>query len=234
MTDENEVQRLIDDGMARQLQAFEAALAAGLPRVGWKIGINDPVTQQRIGLSGPLVGWLDGRRVFKLGAPYRPSEGARPRIEAETALFIGADLPPGPTLEEARAAITAAAPAIEFVDGTKPLSPLNEMLANDILHDGVLFGREMDVAQASGLVGAGFPSVTLNGVPHRSPIAGRYPEDLAEIVVNVATVLGSYGQQLRAGDRIICGSYIDPFEVESGNTVTADFGMFGNLSFKVE
>ena len=44
--------------MARQLERFREAIAAGMPRVGWKIGINDPAAQERIGLSAPIVGWI--------------------------------------------------------------------------------------------------------------------------------------------------------------------------------
>lgn len=29
-------------GMALQLEAFDKALAAGMPRLGWKVGINVP------------------------------------------------------------------------------------------------------------------------------------------------------------------------------------------------
>jgi len=228
-----DVRPLLESGMRRQMEAFRAALAAGMARTGWKIGINDPAAQQRMGLTSTLVGWLDGRRVFEAGQPYRAPEGARPRVEAEVAVRVGADVPAGTSLETARAAIAAVAPAIEFVDVTKPLTPLDELLAHDILHDGVMFGAETAPASADGLVAKGFPSVGLNGVTVRLGLAGRYPDDLAEIVAHVANVLAECGDALRAGDRIICGSFIDPFEIASGDRVAADFGPLGRLSFEV-
>ena len=231
MTDE--IQHALAAGMARQLEAFHAALAEGMPRIGWKIGINDPAAQQRLGLSAPIVGWLDGRRVFDPDGTYVPREGSKPRIEAETAIRMGADLPAGADLEAARAAIAGAAPAIEFVDGTKPLLPIEEGLAQDILHDGVLFGPEAPIEAARGLVELGFPTAHLNGAAHRVAQPGRYPDDLAEIALHVANVLGQHGEHLRAGDRIICGSYIDPFDVAPGDEVAADFGPFGTIRFRV-
>ncbi len=230
MTDTNE---LLDSGMRRQLASFNHALAAGMPRIGWKIGFNDPAVQQRLSLSAPIVGWLDGRRVFAEGQPYIASAGGKPRVEAETAIRMSADVPAGASVESARAAIGAIAPAFEFVNASKPISPLDELLAHDILHDGVLIGQDHPLAAAGGLVEKGFPTVSLNGQPHRAGLPGRYPDDLAELVVHVANTLARYGESLKAGDWIIGGSYIDPFDVAPGDTVEANFGPMCTLSFTV-
>ena len=219
--------------MARQLERFREAIAAGMPRVGWKIGINDPAAQERIGLSAPIVGWIDGRRLFQQGQAYVPGAGAIPRIETEVAVRLTRDVSAGAGFDVARAAIDSIAPAIEFVNGAKPLTPLDEMLAHDILHDAVMFGEDAPLDAALGLVANGFPAVRHNGQLIRTGIAGRYPEDLAEIVAHTADVLAAAGESLRAGDRIICGSYIDPFAVAAGDTVEADFGPLGTISFTV-
>ncbi len=219
--------------MARQLERFREAIAVGMPRVGWKIGINDPAAQERIGLSAPIVGWIDGRRVFQQDQAYVPGAGAVPRIETEVAVRLTRDVPAGAGFDVARAAIDSIAPAIEFVNGAKPLTPLDEMLAHDILHDAVMFGEDAPLGAALGLVANGFPAVRHNGQLIRKGIAGRYPEDLAEIVAHTADVLAAAGESLRAGDRIICGSYIDPFAVAAGDTVEADFGPLGTISFTV-
>ena len=231
MTQPEAVRPLIDSGMARQLEAFHARVAAGMPRLGWKIGINDPAAQQRLGLDATLVGWLDGERVFETGQAYRTSAGAKPRVEAEIAVRLGAEVPVGSSVGVARSAIAAIAPAIEFVNGTKPLSPLDELLAHDILHDGVLFGAESDLSLAANLSAPAFPVVTRAGDDPRRAIAGRYPDDLAEIVAHTANVLGHYGESLRAGDRIICGSFIDPFDISPGDRIDVDFGPLGSLTF---
>jgi 2-keto-4-pentenoate hydratase len=233
MTQPEAIQPAIDAGMVRQLKAFNAARAGGMPRAGWKIGINDPNAQQRIGLSAPIVGWLDGRRVFEAGQPYRPRAGALPRIEAEVAILLGSDVNAGASRAFARSAVASVSAAIEFVDGTKPRGSLEEMLAHDIFHDGVLFGPEHPLEAAGGLVANGFPAVAQNGAEVRKGLPGRYPDDLAELVVHVANVLGRYGESLKAGDRIIGGSFIDPFDVAVGDKVTANFGPLGMVAFEV-
>ena len=40
-------------GMARQLDRFRAALADGMPRLSWKIGINVPEVLRRLDLPHP-------------------------------------------------------------------------------------------------------------------------------------------------------------------------------------
>jgi hypothetical protein len=71
----------LDAPMRRQLARFHAAIAAGMPRVGWKICINDPRTQSRLGIDAPFVGPLNGTRVFTSGdaflvSPMRDSNKA--------------------------------------------------------------------------------------------------------------------------------------------------------------
>jgi 2-keto-4-pentenoate hydratase len=226
------VQPLINSGMTRQMAAFRHALAHGMPRLGWKVAFNDPAIQQRMGLTATLVGWLDGRRVFLEGQPYQPVTGAKPLAEAELAVRMSADVPAGASLDRARAALAAAAPAIEFANRAKAVAPLDELIAQDILHDGVSFGPEAPPAAASGLVASGFPAVAVNGGSMLYGVPGRYPDDLAEIVVHVANVLAEYGEALLAGDRIICGAFV-AFDVATGDRVEADFGPLGAMSFSV-
>ncbi len=231
--DEETAHRLAE-GMRRQLTSFRVQLGSGMPRTGWKIGINDPAAQQRMGIDGCLVGWLDGRRVIEAGEVYAPPPGARPRIEAEIAIALKRGLEAGASREDAAAAMGAIAPAIEFVNGAKPLTPLDELLAHDILHEAVLFGSDAPPGtNATALVAAGYPRVSLNGEFVRQGLPGRYPDDLADLVLHVANVLHEYGEALGAGDRIIGGSFIDPFDVAPGDTVEADFGPLGNITFTV-
>jgi len=204
-----------------------------MPRIGWKIGASDPAAQERMGITGPLLGWLDGRRVLALDEPYRPPAGARPLLEAEVAVRLSRDVPAGASREEAAQAIAAVAPAFEFVDATKPTTPLEEMLAHDVLHEGVMFGTDASPELALGIGAAGLPKVSVSGEPRGEGAAGRVPDDLAESVMFAATVLGRYGEQLIAGDRIICGTYIVPFQIAAGDEVDADFGPLGRLRVRV-
>lgn len=226
---------IIDAAMAVQLARLRDAVAAGVPRVGWKVAFNDAAGQQRLGLDGPVVGVLDGARVVT-GDVYRPRPGSQPRVEVEIALRIGARLAGDVTREAAAAAIVAVAPAFELIDMTKPAprpGNVGPMLEQSILHDAVAFGAEQGFAKAAEMQRWGLPRLLRNGEVLREGQAGRVPDDLVSVAVSAAKVLGRYGAALEPGDRIICGSYIEPAEIAPRDRLTADLGPVGQLEVTV-
>src|SRR5690242_11635849 len=111
----------LDSAMRRQLRRQHAARAAGMPRAGWKICVNDRHAQTRLGLDGPFVGWLNGARVIASGTSYLVPPGVRFACEPEIAIRIGTANEVR-SVADARAAIAALAPALEVVDYAR-LSP---------------------------------------------------------------------------------------------------------------
>lgn len=232
-----EVAKAIEDGMAVQLARMKEAIARGAPRVGWKVGINDPAAQQRLGIDGILVGWLNGQAVYPSGATYVEKPGMVLRVETEVAIRLHRDVPPGATLDEARKAIASLAPALEIVNVTDRPRDLRGLIEGDILHEATILGAEVlqhDAQQpTSGIVPPSFPSARVDeGDPHPA-IPGRVADDFAETVVAVANTLAAFGEAVRAGDRIIAGSYCDPFDIEPGQHVVADFGPLGTVELVV-
>jgi 2-keto-4-pentenoate hydratase len=71
-------------GMKIQLDGYRAALAAGMPRRGWKVGINVPEVLEQLKLVHSGVGWLDGNQVLENGAEVEVPIGAE----------VGADFGP--------------------------------------------------------------------------------------------------------------------------------------------
>jgi 2-keto-4-pentenoate hydratase len=208
--------------MAAQLERFHAVLAAGAPRLGWKIAFNDPAAQQRAGLPGPQIAWIDGRHVAADGGAWVLAPGSRVHVEAEVAIRMAHDVPADAGIDAARAAIAGVAPAIELVDYAKPSSPLAALIENAFFHAGTVFGAEVAgiVADAdTALLG-----VDTNGSRVAAALPGRVPADLGEIVVLAADTLARFGERLLAGDRIICGSYITPFPAAPGDRVVARYG----------
>jgi 2-keto-4-pentenoate hydratase len=221
-----EVAAAVDSGMRSQLTRLHEFLAGGMPRAGWKVAFNDPAVLARLGLDRSLVAPLDGRAILTSGGSWTLGAGVRARVEAEVAVRVGRDVAAGASLDEARAAISALAPAIEIVDASRASPDLAAMLADGVLHAATVFGHEVAFPAS---VPAGYPRLSIDGAVTREIIEGRVPADLAEIVVLVASTLGRYGESLRAGDRIICGSFIDPPDVAGGQHVLADFGAMGSV-----
>ncbi len=211
---------LAEAGMRAQIANFRADLKAGMPRVGWKAG------------AGGLVAPLDGRRKLASGATHRISPGVRQGAEAEAGIRIGRDVPAAATLAEAREAIAAVAPAIELIDFNKPRKPLDQLLEHNILRDATVFGTEIPFDRLPAITER-TASAFKNGEFVQAAVAGRVPDDLAETIVLIAATLAQFGESLLAGDWVICGSYIDPFEVTAGDLVEIDAGALGRVSVRL-
>jgi 2-keto-4-pentenoate hydratase len=92
-------------------------LATGATVVGRKIGLTSPAVQRQLGVSQPDFGVLyDDMDVS--GRSSIPMTGLlQPRIEAEIAFVLSADLAVGPLgLEQVRGAVSYAVAALEIVD----------------------------------------------------------------------------------------------------------------------
>lgn len=218
--------------MARQMALLRITLAGGAPRIGWKIGINDPAFQRLLGISGPVVGWLNGDCVLGSGDCYRAAPAARLFAEAEVAIGISADVPPGLSDDEAGEFISTLAPAIELVDYSLSTDSLEEVLANSILHAAVVLGSDHEI-KPSAILGSNWPKVVKNGGGMRERRQELIPSSFGSIVARVATVVHAYGERLLEGDRVISGSFIEPVRLAGGDRIRVDFGPLGAVETSI-
>ena len=209
----------IDRAMKAQMQHFRDAVTAGMPRLGWKIGINDPKMLERLGLETSVVGWLAGDRAVASGGTYRIRAGTRVGIEAEVAVRVGGG-----------GAVAALAPALEIVNYSTNAGSFEEVLAADLFHDAVVLGRETFPVP---IADDAWPHLTVNGaeVARRDP--GLLVLQPAVTLRRVAATLARYGECLESGDWLILGSLIQPIPVHPGDRITADFGPLGSVSVAI-
>ena len=209
----------IEAGMKVQIRRFRDAITNGMPRLGWKIGVNDEKMLERLGLAAPLVGWLDGARVLRGGDVYMVPPGARVALEAEVAVRVGGGGAPA-----------AVAPAFELVDYRRPGDTVREVIEENIFHDALVLGREtLAVPVADGE----WPTVLRNGIE----VARRDPSLLVlqpgKMIKHVASVVARYNEHLETGDWLILGSLVQPIPVHAGDRIEADFGPLGRLAVEI-
>jgi 2-keto-4-pentenoate hydratase len=107
----------IDAAYAVQQQLAKVRTAAGARVVGHKVGLTSPAVQRQLGVDQPDFGLLfDDMDVS--ARPLVSLDGLlQPKIEAEIAFVLGADLDTADlTPERVRAAVAYAVPALEIVD----------------------------------------------------------------------------------------------------------------------
>jgi 2-keto-4-pentenoate hydratase len=231
-TDDDGVACALARGMATQLDAWRAARAAGMPRAGWKVGLNFPEAQARLGLSAPTVGWLHGGRVLTSGAVHSPADAARRFVEAEFCLRLGRSVVPGVSTAEARDAIAGVAPALEIVDYGRSWASLEAIVSHSMFHDATVRGSEVTPAHLPQL-GAALPRVLVDGQVVAVAREGLVPRELAAVIVIVANFLARYGESLEAGDLVLSGSYTNPVPAPAGARIVAEFGSWGEVSVRM-
>ncbi len=218
--------------MEAQLADREQRLAGGEASLGWKLGFGSAEAMARLGIAAPLVGFLTDRSPLPSGDAPRIGDWARPVVEPEVAVRLGADLPPGGDRAAAVDAIAAIAPAFELVDVDPPPTDVVEILAGNIYHRHVVLAGEATVDPAA--FAALRASVAHND--DERPVADPQAAtgELVGLVRHVGDLLGEFGASLRAGEIVICGSIVPPIGVSPGDVVAYRLDPVGAISLRVE
>lgn len=224
---------ILHNGMHVQLQSWEKLLRSGSRRLGWKIGFNTSADQLRLGLMQPLVGHLTTNSVIKSGGCYNLKPGSKTLVEAELAIIIGKDIPVSSGRDKIKQSIEAFAPAIELVDVSDAPADIEQILMGNIFHETVILGEKYyqhELLSTNDIIA----SVKVNGECVENSDLTRYPDNFIDFVDVVAETLSQHNQQLMAGDWIITGSLIKPFEVSSKSTVELNMSPFGDVVLHID
>jgi 2-keto-4-pentenoate hydratase len=215
--------------MERQLARLRSALDAGMPRRGWKIGINVPEVLARAGLAHPGLGWLNGYRVLESGAELTPTPGARLHVEPEVCLHVAAPVAPSASSDEALHCVSGVSPALEVVNYALPSGGLDEIVEHCMFHEACVVGAARSVDTARGL-GARWPRLRVADMEPASPRSDLVPSHLGELVVFAATFLEAFGEALEPGDLILSGSYLaEAIALPERSDAHARFGRLGEV-----
>ncbi len=100
-----------------QERLVAARTRAGARRIGRKIGLTSPAVQAQLGVDSPDFGTLLDDMLVGQDEPVPAGRLLQPRIEAEVAFVLAADLDdPDADLAAVTAAVAVARPALEIVD----------------------------------------------------------------------------------------------------------------------
>ena len=106
--------------MRAQLETRRTRLASGDAPLGWKVGFAAPEMLKRLGIFGPLIGFLTRNALVRSGASVSLAGWTKPVAEPEIAVHLGRDVAAGTDHAGAEAAIAGISPAIELADVTAP------------------------------------------------------------------------------------------------------------------
>ena len=183
-------------------------------RLGWKAGFGTKQAMAALGTTGPLAAPLTTATLLEDGGEQSIQGWARPLLEAEIAVRIGAG-----------GGIAGIAPAIELVDVHGPQDDVDAILANGIYHRAVVLG-EWAFARPHGLT----VDVIVNGT-----FEVTAADALAQIgePADVLAGMAANGAELRPGDVVITGATVPPVPIRPGDEVTVRINDLGDVSVRV-
>ena len=200
--------------LVQQLTEWRRSLDAGADRVGWKIGLNVPDIQRKLGLSESVIGHLTTATQLEDGASFDGAAATELRVEPEVALHMGAG-----------GEIAGYGAAIEIVDTGNPPADAEGIVAANIFHRGFI------LAEAQPAMPAGLEAEVR--VDEELRASGEAPPHFTDVVGLVGRLLGEAGEELRAGDVIIAGSLTPPQPVRPGERVDVGLGPLGALTVHI-
>ena len=204
----------IVEALVQQLAEWRRSLEAGADRVGWKIGINVPDAQRKLGISEPVIGHLTTASQLSDGATFDGSSATELRVEPEVALHMGVN-----------GELAGWGAAIEIVDTGDAPPDVEDIVATNIFHRGFL------LAEAQPAMPAGVEAEVR--VDDELRASGEAPAHFVEVVELVGRLLGDAGEELRSGDVIIAGSLTPPQQVQRGERVDVGLGPLGSLTVSI-
>jgi 2-keto-4-pentenoate hydratase len=223
----------ISAGYAVQVLFRDDALAAGRVRSGRKIGLTSPAVQNQLGVDQPDFGQLFADMACAEDERISASRVLQPRIEAEVAFVLAADIlgdESDMTAKSVRPAVAHAVAALEIV-GSRVRGW--DIRITDTVADNA----------SSGLYVLGSTPVPIADVEPRDVAMALYRDGEAVSEGNGRACLGDplnalawlaraaarYGDPLRAGEVILSGALGPMVPVEAGASYRAEVSGLGTV-----
>jgi 2-oxo-hept-3-ene-1,7-dioate hydratase len=230
----------IADGYAIQRAWVALEIADGRRILGRKIGLTSRAMQLASQITEPDYAPLMDDMFFAQGGDIPIERFIAPRIEVELAFVLGRPLQgPGVTLFDVLSATDHVCPALEIIDARI------EQFDRETRAPRKVFDTISDFAANAGIVLGGRPvrpdAVDLrwvgamlfkNGVVEETGLAAGVLNHPANGVAWLANKIAPHDERLNAGDVVLAGSFTRPTTAVAGDTLHADYGPLGTVSFR--
>jgi 2-keto-4-pentenoate hydratase len=207
-------------------------LQRGATRVGRKIGLTSEAVQRQLGVGTPDFGALLDVMVVAPTGVVAPSVLIQPKIEAEVAFLLAADLE-GPlvTVDDVRPAVAGAMAALEIVDSRVADWDITYV---DTVADNASCGLFVVSEHVVPLVDVdpiGVAMVmTVNGAVASEGTGLACLGDPLVALLWLARTLRDLGDPLRAGEIVLSGALGRMADVRAGDSVEAEITGLGPVS----
>ncbi|HEY5623538.1 MAG TPA: fumarylacetoacetate hydrolase family protein [Gammaproteobacteria bacterium] len=206
-------------------------IEAGREQTGYKVAFTTVESQQAFGTDEPVYGTLFADMRFENGSTLPAGKLAKPMLEGEIVMELGADLPGNSVdREKARAEIAAIYPALEIPDGVfNGKFDAVDMAASNASAAGYVLGPRFELADDFELAGIEL-EMRRNGEVIDSGISEICMGSPLNVLVWLAGKLAETGETLRAGQIVFAGSLIPIVPAQPGDAFDAIVSDLGSVS----
>lgn len=226
----------VEDAYHIQLLQIEKKLAEGASIKGKKIGLTSKAMQDLLGVHTPDYGHILDTMIFEEGKPVDVELFIQPKIEFEIAFILKSDLiGANITEEDVIEATDYIVPAIEIIDSRIEdwKIKFEDTVADNGSSAGAVLGQKKTTVQSIDLSSIEMKAFK-NGKLIDSATGSAVMGNPINAVIWLAKELSRYNIPLRAGEFILSGALSKAVPFEAGDTFTADFGPFGEVSISFE
>jgi 2-oxo-hept-3-ene-1,7-dioate hydratase len=225
----------IEDAYAIQKAWIDIKLAEGRVVKGHKIGLTSKAMQSALNIDEPDSGVLLDDMFFADGGLVPSDRFIATRVEAELAFIMKQRLAgPGCTMFDVLNATDFVVPALEILDtriervdpGTKATRKIFDTIADNAANAGIVLGSRPLDADLRWIGALCFR----NGQLEETGLAAGVLNHPATAVAWLANKIAALGLALEAGQVVLAGSFIRPIEARKGDTIQADYGVYGSVS----
>jgi 2-keto-4-pentenoate hydratase len=220
-----------DAAYAVQTAWVDGRAAAGVRSVGRKIGLTNPAVQAQLGVDSPDYGFLLADMEWTDGATGDTATLLQPRIEAEIAFVLGADLDlPDPTVADIAAATRHVCAALEIVDSriARWQITLVDTVADNASAGAFVLGAQRVVLD--GDLSTAAMTMWRNGQVVSEGSGADCMGSPLRAVAWLARVSAANGRPLRAGEVVLSGALGRVVDVRPGDTFSAEVSGVGEVS----
>ena len=215
-----------------QLGLLDRKVAGGERQAGWKVGLTADAMREMFGGKEPVFGYLLESGSIASGHRFRFAELRSPMIEHELLITLAHDVPgPNATREDARRAVATIAPALEIVEmrGPNMRDDMPLAITDNVAQRAYVHGRAIPLSSNLDL-GSVRASIRANGEVKANPLGREAIDNQLQTLAWLANALHRYGRQLRAGQRVMTGSFTKPMPIAQGDTFETEFSEIGKVT----
>ncbi len=217
---------------AVQQQVVAEQVAQGARVVGRKIGLTSPAVQEQLGVDQPDFGVLLDTMAYLGGDTVPATAVLQPRVEAEIAFLLEADLADGPLdLADVRAAVGYAVPALEIC-GSRIAGwdiSFGDTVADNASSGAYVLGptrKRLDAVEPREVA----MSMSVDGEVVSTGSGDACLGDPLLALQWLARQARDFGEPLRAGQVVLSGALGSMRPVPLGSTVTATLSGLGSVT----